>query len=125
MLWRMAKLSVLLVVTTGTVAGCSKDEPRKHAATQSASAPNTREPLRDGEALFKQYCAPCHPNGGNASDPERTLYGSALKRNHITTPDDIVRIMRNPLSRMIRFDASTLSDRDARAIAEYVLKTFR
>jgi len=125
MLWRMAKLSVLLVVTIVTVAGCSKDEPRKLAATQSASAPDSREAGRDGEALFKQYCAPCHPNGGNASDPEHTLYGSALKRNHIATPDDIVRIMRNPLSRMIRFDASTLSDRDARAIAEYVLMTFR
>jgi cytochrome c6 len=48
-----------------------------------------------------------------------------LKKNNITTPDDIVRIMRKPLSRMIRFDASTLSDKDARAIAEYVLKTFR
>jgi len=75
--------------------------------------------------LFKQYCSSCHPDGGNVSDPQRPLYGSALRRNHITKPEDIVRILRNPLSRMIRFDVSTLSDKDARAIAEYVLATFK
>jgi cytochrome c6 len=79
----------------------------------------------DGEALFRQYCASCHPDGGNVSDPERTLYGSVLKKKQITTPDHVVRVMRRPLSRMIRFDAATLPDREARAIAEYVLKTFK
>jgi cytochrome c6 len=78
-----------------------------------------------GEALFKQYCSSCHPNGGNVSDPGRALYGSALRRNHITKPEDIVRIIRNPLSRMIRLDVSTLSDQDARVIAEYILATFK
>ena len=125
MLCRMVILSVLLLVPTVTVTGCRKDEPQRLSVPQPATAPNSRGPVRGGEALFKQYCAPCHPDGGNVSDPERTLSGSALKRNHISTPDDIVRIMRHPLSRMIRFDAATLSDRDARAIAEYVLKTFR
>ena len=123
MLWRMARLGVLLVMSTATVTGCSRDEPRKPAAAPSASAP--REPQPDGEALFKQYCAACHPEGGNVSDPARSLRGSVLKGNHITTPEDIVRIMRKPLSRMIRFDPSTLSERDARVIAEYVLKTFK
>lgn len=122
MLWRMV---VVLVISIGTLTGCSKDQPQKAAVTPAVSSPNFQEPVRDGEALFKQYCAACHPNGGNVSDPKRALYGSILKSNHITTPEDIVRIMRNPLSRMIRFDASTLSDKDARAIAEYVLKTFR
>jgi cytochrome c6 len=105
--------------------GCSKDEPQKASVAPSGSAAPTQKQAPDGEALFKQYCSTCHPNGGNISDPERTLYGSVLKRKHITTAEDIVRIMRNPLSRMIRFDPSTLSDRDARAIAEYVLKTFK
>lgn len=125
MLWRMARIGVLLLASNVVVAGCSREEPQPPAAAPSVPAPVPREPLRDGEALFRQYCAACHPDGGNVSDPRRTLYGSALKSNHITTPEDIVRIMRNPLSRMIRFDRSTLSDRDARAIAEYVLKTFR
>ena len=125
MLRRMAKLSLLLVVSTVAVAGCSKDEQQKVTVTPAASAPNSAESVPDGEVLFKQFCAACHPNGGNVNDPERSLYGSVLKRKHITTPEDIVRIMRNPLSRMIRFDAAALPDKDARAIAEYVLKAFR
>jgi cytochrome c6 len=125
MLRRMAKLSLLLVVSTVAVAGCSKDEQQKVTVAPAASAPNSREPVPDGEALFRQNCAACHPNGGNVSDPERSLYGSVLRRKHITRPEDIIRIMRKPLSRMIRFDAATLPDEDARVIAEYVLKTFK
>lgn len=125
MLWRMAKACVLLLMSIGALEGCNRDEPQKVTVTPAGSASTAREPARDGEALFRQYCSPCHPNGGNVSDPERTLYGSVLRRKHITTAEDIVRIMRNPLSRMIRFDPSTLSDKDARAIAEYILKAFK
>ena len=125
MLWSKAKLCVLLVVSSVMLTGCSKDERQKVVVASEESATTTPESVRDGEALFKQYCSSCHPNGGNASDLERTLYGSVLKRNHITRPEDIIRIMRKPLSRMIRFDASTLPDKDARAIAEYVLKKFK
>ena len=124
MLWRIALIFVL-VQSCASLTGCSKSEPQKPAALQPSSPPDIPESVPDGEALFRQYCASCHPNGGNVSDPKRTLHGSALKSNHITTPEDIVRIMRNPLSRMIRFDTSTLSDRDARAIAEYILITFK
>lgn len=113
---------VVLVMLIAIVAGCSKDQSQKVAVAPEGSA---TAGVHGGEALFKQYCAVCHPNGGNVSDPERALYGSVLRKKHITTPEDIVRIMRNPLSRMIRFDQSTLSDRDARVIAEYVLKTFK
>jgi cytochrome c6 len=115
----------VLVISIVTLTGCSKDKPQKATVVPAASAPNFQEPVRGGETLFNQYCAACHPNGGNVSDPERTLYGSVLKRKHISTPEDIVRIMRNPLSRMIRFDAATLPDRDARAIAEYILTTYK
>lgn len=109
--------------------GCTQEAPRQ------GEAGHDQRPVQggkvgaglasSGESLFKQYCSSCHPDGGNVSDPSRPLYGSALRKNHINTPDDIVRIMRNPLSRMIRFDASTLSDRDARLIAEYILTTFK
>lgn len=125
MLWRLAKVCVLLALSSAALTGCSQDESRQVTVAPAASTPSTQGASPDGEALFRQYCAACHPDGGNVSDPKRTLYGSALKKNHIATPEDIVRIMRKPLSRMIRFDPSTLSDRDARAIAEYVLKTFR
>jgi cytochrome c6 len=125
MLRNISKCALLLAVTAGILPGCSRDEPQKSTAAPAGSATAIRQPERDGEALFKQYCAVCHPDGGNVSDPERTLRGSALKRNHITMPEDVVRVMRSPLSRMIRFDVTTLSDGDARAIAVYVLKTFK
>jgi cytochrome c6 len=115
----------LVILCTSTVFnGCRKeaapDVPR--GVAPSVIAGQTVPP---GEALFKQYCSSCHPDGGNVSDPERTLRGSVLKKNHVTSADDIIRIMRHPVSRMIRFDVSTLSDRDARAIAEYILTTFK
>ena len=122
---RVANVCLLLVMSTVMVTGCNRDEPQKAGVAPAVPAATAQEQVPDGEALFQQYCSSCHPDGGNASDPKRTLHGSVLKSNRITTPEDIVRIMRNPLSRMIRFDVSALSDRDARAIAEYVLKTFR
>ncbi|MFZ2948382.1 MAG: c-type cytochrome [Desulfuromonadaceae bacterium] len=103
--------------------GCSKETPRTAPAQQAAAHP--RGQTQTGEELFRQFCHNCHPDGGNVSDPKRTLHGSSLRKNHITRPEDIVRIMRNPLSRMIRFDTETISDKDARSIAEYVLNTFR
>jgi cytochrome c6 len=37
----------------------------------------------------------------------------------------VVKTMRNPGPGMTAFDAKTISDQDAKAIAEYVLKTFK
>jgi cytochrome c6 len=125
MLRRTVEKLVLLAASVGMLAGCSKNEPPVVSVAPTGSVREAPQAVRDGEALFIQYCAACHPNGGNVSDPKRTLRGSVLKRNHISTPEDIVRIMRNPRSRMIRFDPSTLSDRDAVSIAEYILTTFK
>lgn len=116
-------------VSLAVLAGCSKELPQKNESPGKAAAPkaasNQQAPAPSGEALFKQFCFSCHPDGNNVTDPARTLHGSALQKNHITKPEDIVRIMRRPISRMIRFDAETISDRDARIIAEYVLKTYK
>ncbi len=116
---------VLILLSSAPLGGCRRNE----TVTAPPPSPVSSKPAADGAgsgaALFKQYCSTCHPDGGNVSDPERTLHGAALKRNHITTSDDIVRIMRNPISRMIRFDPATISDQDARAIAEYILATFK
>jgi cytochrome c6 len=103
--------------------GCSKEASQKPLET-TAAAPGAQLPTPDGGALFKQYCSGCHPDGGNVNDPKMNLHRSAMRANHITTPEDVVRVMRNPISRMIRFDAAALPDREAHAIAEYVLKTF-
>ena len=103
--------------------GCSENAPRTAGEQRAVSDPQGQS--RTGEELFRQFCHNCHPDGGNVSDPKRTLHGSALRKNHVTKPEDIVRIMRRPLSRMISFDQDTISDKDARAIAEYVLNTFK
>jgi cytochrome c6 len=78
-----------------------------------------------GEALFKQHCAACHPGGGNIVNPAFTLHGKALMAHSITKPGDIVQKMRNPGPGMTKFDKKTIPDRDAKKIAEYVLKTFK
>jgi cytochrome c6 len=78
-----------------------------------------------GEALFKQHCAVCHPDGGNTVKPEYTLHGKALKKHNITKPEDIVKKMRNPGPGMNMFDEKTIPEKDAMAIAEYVLNTFK
>lgn len=113
--------AVLLVVAY-LMGGCRNETP---GYTERSPATPSQQQLSRGEGLFKQYCAACHPDGGNVSDPERTLRGSALRSHHITRPEDIIRIMRSPISRMISFDTVTLSDKDARAIADYVFYTFR
>lgn len=122
-------ICVMVAVAATVLAGCRQETAQQAETGQHAAAvpvaTNRPDMLRSGEALFKQYCSSCHPNGGNVSDPRRPLYGSALKRNHLTRPEDIVRIMRNPVSRMIRFDVTTLSDKDALAIAEYILVAFK
>lgn len=124
-----ASVCAFLAVAGSLCWGCGKEGPSKVEAPRTARAPQAAqtpsEQLQTGEVLFKQYCAPCHPDGGNVTDPRRTLRGRDLKANRITRPEDIVRVMRNPISRMIRFDETTIPDRDAKAIAVYILTTFR
>lgn len=78
-----------------------------------------------GEALFKEHCALCHPDGGNIVKPEKTLSSKNLHKNGIKTVNDIVRIMRNPNPGMLKFDEKKVSNHDAEEIAEYILKTFK
>ena len=122
---RVMNVCVLLLVLVGLMSGCSQESGQKVVSDSEGEKSRKLEATQSGEVLFKRYCSSCHPDGGNVSDPDRTLFSSVLKRNRLTTPDDIVRIMRHPISRMIRFDADTLSDGEARAIAEYVLTAFK
>ena len=78
-----------------------------------------------GEALFKQHCAACHPDGGNIVNPKKTLHKKDLEQQGIKNREDVVKYMRKPGPGMPAFDAKTISDKDANAIAEYVLKTFK
>src|SRR5690242_18823874 len=80
----------VLIAVMFTLGGCNTETPRKTEPGRkeqlSSAAPAKGELMLNGEALFKQYCANCHPDGGNVSDPQRTLRSSALKANHITRP---------------------------------------
>jgi len=78
-----------------------------------------------GEAEFKEHCAVCHAGGGNVVTPEKTLQKKVLNANGIRKPADIINKMRNPGPGMTKFDKKTVSDKEARTIADYILKTFK
>lgn len=112
---------MVTLILCGTVfwlqgmAGCSREE-RKFVPPA--------EPARGG-GLFAQYCAGCHPDGGNLLYPQKTLHRIDLAANGITTSAGIVAKMRSPGRGMRQFDKAALSDNDARAIAQYILATFK
>ncbi len=78
-----------------------------------------------GEELFKQHCAVCHPDGGNIIKPSHTLHKKDLAKNGIKNWQGVVKSMRKPGEGMTMFDKKTISDKDAKLIAEYVFKTFK
>jgi len=112
-------------ITIAALVACTP-ELKQDAKKVTVAPPESSRQIQSGrgDTLFRQFCANCHPDGGNVSDPARSLYRSTLRANGIIKPEDIIRIMRKPISRMLGFDVTTLSDEDAQAIAEYVLETF-
>jgi len=79
---------------------------------------------KTGETKFKALCTVCHPEGGNVMNPKKTLHKQDREMNNVKTADDIVARMRNPGPGMTKFDEKTVSNKDAHAIAEYILNTF-
>jgi cytochrome c6 len=78
-----------------------------------------------GEALFKQHCVACHVDGGNIINSQKTLHKKVREANNIKTANDIIKTMRNPGPGMTKFDATSVSDKDARQIADYIVNTFK
>jgi cytochrome c6 len=78
-----------------------------------------------GEQAFVKNCAVCHPGGKNIINPAKTLSKKVLSENGIRSAADILRQMRNPGPGMTQFDEKTIPDGTAKAIAEYILKTFQ
>jgi cytochrome c6 len=70
-----------------------------------------------GAKLFQQHCAVCHPG--------KTLHKKDREANGVKTAEDIIRKMRKPGPGMNPFDTKTVSDKDAKEIAQYVLNTFK
>lgn len=92
-------------------------------ATSAMAAEKAKAP--SGESLFKERCAACHPDGGNIINAKKTLKKKDLAANKLTDVKKLVAYMRKPGPGMNPFDAKSLPDTDAKAIAEYVLKTFK
>lgn len=78
-----------------------------------------------GEALYKEKCAACHPDGGNIINPKKTLKKKDLVTNKLTGVKEFVAYLRKPGPGMNAFDEKSLPEKDAKAIATYVLKTFK
>jgi cytochrome c6 len=79
----------------------------------------------DGAKEFKEHCVVCHPDGGNIVNAKKTLKKKDREANGVKTAADIVKNMRKPGPGMTPFDAKTISDQEAKAIAEYIIKTFK
>ena len=79
----------------------------------------------NGKKEFEEHCAACHADGGNIVNPAKTLKKLDREANGIKGWQDIVKKMRNPGPGMTRFEKKDVSDKEAKAIAKYVLKAFK
>ncbi|TWJ18897.1 c-type cytochrome [Geobacter argillaceus] len=79
----------------------------------------------NGKKEFEEHCVSCHADGGNIVNPAKTLKKLNLQANGVKSWQDIVKKMRNPGPGMTKFEKKDVSDKEARAIAEYILKTFK
>jgi cytochrome c6 len=79
----------------------------------------------DGKKEFEEHCAVCHPKGGNIINAAKTLGRKSLEANGIKSTRDIIAKMRKPGPGMTTFDKKAVPDIEAKAIAEYILKTFK
>jgi cytochrome c6 len=79
----------------------------------------------DGKKEFEEHCAVCHPNGGNVINPAKPIGKMALAAGGLKSAKDIIAKMRKPGPGMTTFDKKAVSDKEAKAIAEYILKTFK
>ena len=79
----------------------------------------------DGKEAFEANCGGCHLNGGNMLNPTKTLMKMSREANGVRTARDIVRKMRKPGPGMRAFTKEDIPDRTARAIADYIIATFK
>jgi cytochrome c6 len=91
----------------------------------TVGVPGAADKKISGQAEFKEHCAVCHPDGANIINPQKTLKNKDLNASGIKKAGDIVKKMRKPGPGMTAFDAKTIPDKEAQAIAQYILKTFK
>ncbi len=117
-------VSVVIVGMFFAIA-CSKETEKQGTGMQGEMKPMEQQDTKVGEELFKLNCAVCHPDGENVINKEKTLHKEDLDEYGVKTPDDIVKLMRNPGPGMRKFDENVISEKDAQEIAKYVLKAFK
>jgi cytochrome c6 len=78
-----------------------------------------------GASEFKEHCASCHADGGNIVNADKTLSKNDREKNGIKSAQDIIKIMRRPGEGMTTFDEKTVSKKEAKQIADYIIKTFK
>ena len=79
----------------------------------------------DGKKEFEEHCAVCHPDGGNTINAQKPLNKKSLRANGVKSAKDIIVKIRKPGPGMTSFDEKTISNKEAKAIAEYIQKTFK
>ncbi|MBI5057423.1 MAG: c-type cytochrome [Nitrospirae bacterium] len=115
-------ICALLAASALLLDACKASEKPATAEKPKEQAAPT---VQAGEKLFKQHCSLCHPDGKNIVNPQKTLFRDALEAGNVRTPEDIIHIMRNPGPGMKKFDDIAIPDKEAREIADYILKTFK
>ena len=93
--------------------------------TAAAAAAQETPAEGRGEALFMKHCSKCHPNGGNVVNVTKSLNSRDRLANNINTVEDILRLMRAPGPGMVKFGEEVISEKDAKDIAHYILKTMK
>jgi cytochrome c6 len=78
-----------------------------------------------GKEAFLKNCAVCHAQGGNIINSKKTLKKKDMNANGVKTVADIIKTMRSPGPGMTQYDSNTIPDKDAEAIASYIMNTFR
>lgn len=78
-----------------------------------------------GAETFKAKCAMCHPDGGNIMKKDKGLLKKDREANKLINVKDLVKYFRAPGPGMRKFDEKALPDKDAREVAEYIIKTFK
>jgi len=79
----------------------------------------------NGKKEFEEHCAVCHPKGGNIINASKPLGKKSLEANGVKSVKDIIAKMRKPGPGMTTFDKKAIPDREAKAIADYIIKTFK
>ena len=107
-------------VVTGTAVFCIVT-----LTAAAALADHAKGEKISGKKEFEEHCAVCHKDGGNIVNKAKTLSKKDRDANGVKTVKDIVAKIRKPGPGMTEFDKKTVSDKEAEAIAKYIIKTFK